>query len=370
MALTPMQTELSYIRTLPDRPRLSDGHTPESIKARFDRAGCELQAYLNHTLLPELQSTSDAQSGADAIGSGEIGTLPAGSVHSQLSALYALCQEQLARLQEAVSGIIPEGTVTLSRLEEDVQEKIEGAALRGLAHASFLHAGDYVFTAPRDGVYRVRMCGAGGGGSYYHPLYLAPSAVQGDEVLTGRGGAAGAYLETYLTLQAGQTLTLHVGAGGTANYSAVIEEPSDTALSETYDSMMTYAEEGEWHSAGGDTTLSLEGTLLFTCPGGNSATSCVLPTAVHPQDQPLLTGAGEPFLAESAVAAIGELHGSRGAATPLGHGAMMTADGQSLPATCGSGGHGGQMHVYHAYMLFDYRPSDGADGAVIVEYIQ
>lgn len=70
MALTPFSDDLDIIQKLDDEPNDVGGLTPAELKERFDRAGNLIKAFLNGTLIPELQQIADAAGGLDNIFAG------------------------------------------------------------------------------------------------------------------------------------------------------------------------------------------------------------------------------------------------------------------------------------------------------------
>ena len=55
MALTPFNKDIEYIQKLDDEPNDVQGLTSAELKKRFDQAGMDIKAYLNDTLLPNLE---------------------------------------------------------------------------------------------------------------------------------------------------------------------------------------------------------------------------------------------------------------------------------------------------------------------------
>lgn len=56
MALTKMTEDVNNIQKLSDRPNEIDGLTSAELKERFDKAGADIQTYLNSTLTTELDN--------------------------------------------------------------------------------------------------------------------------------------------------------------------------------------------------------------------------------------------------------------------------------------------------------------------------
>ena len=56
MAYTLFDTDVENISSLSDLPNAEDGYTSAQLKAIFDKAGVDIKAYLNGTLIPELNA--------------------------------------------------------------------------------------------------------------------------------------------------------------------------------------------------------------------------------------------------------------------------------------------------------------------------
>lgn len=56
MALTKMTEDVNNIQKLSDRPNEIDGLTSAELKEKFDKAGADIQTYLNSTLTTELDT--------------------------------------------------------------------------------------------------------------------------------------------------------------------------------------------------------------------------------------------------------------------------------------------------------------------------
>lgn len=54
--LTNLTANVNNIQTLSDLPNETDGLTPSALKEKFDKAGADIKAYVNGTLLPELET--------------------------------------------------------------------------------------------------------------------------------------------------------------------------------------------------------------------------------------------------------------------------------------------------------------------------
>lgn len=84
--LGPNYRGVDYVSELDNKPNDVGGLNPAQLKAVFDQAGMEIQAYLNNTLTAELE----AQTGAGNIGISAITGLTASTVQAALAALKTL----------------------------------------------------------------------------------------------------------------------------------------------------------------------------------------------------------------------------------------------------------------------------------------
>lgn len=213
MAFSPLEQALDYVEQLPDQPSLSEGYSPAELKRVFDRAAQEIKTYLNETLIAQLESALAGASGAESIGSAAANGIPAGTLHGQILALKALYDTFDRDFRDAVSGILPPGTIAFDRLDAATRQKIDAGANRDRAVFYRNVPGTYTFTAPRTGTYRIRLCGGGAGGTYANPLILDDSRLTNYAEYFGFGGASASALETYLDLTLGESFPLTVGAG-------------------------------------------------------------------------------------------------------------------------------------------------------------
>jgi hypothetical protein len=99
---------VDYVSKLDNKPNDVGGLTPAQLKAIFDQAGMEIQAYLNNTLTAELE----AQGAAGKIGVQDIGELDIGAGKNIQAALVALYQA----IQDATAGVLLDGSVTDAKL--------------------------------------------------------------------------------------------------------------------------------------------------------------------------------------------------------------------------------------------------------------
>lgn len=58
MAIPKFSDDLNIIGLLSDFPGSQDGLTPQEFKSKFDKAGLDLQRYINNTLIPAIENTT------------------------------------------------------------------------------------------------------------------------------------------------------------------------------------------------------------------------------------------------------------------------------------------------------------------------
>lgn len=112
--LTKITAEVETISALPDRPNQTLGLTSAQMKANYDLAGKIIKAFVNDTLIPELESTADSSSGADQIGTTAIKTGGAVTVQGALEDLKG-------EINGAVLGQIPDDSLTNAKLGTDIK---------------------------------------------------------------------------------------------------------------------------------------------------------------------------------------------------------------------------------------------------------
>lgn len=54
--LTRFTTNVNNIQALSDRPNTADGLTSQELKEKFDKAGIDIKAYLNDTMIAEIEN--------------------------------------------------------------------------------------------------------------------------------------------------------------------------------------------------------------------------------------------------------------------------------------------------------------------------
>lgn len=188
MKITKFDADVSNVSQLPDIPTIENGYTADVLKKTFDRAGEAIKEYINGVLIEELCGGE----GALKIGSAYIETVEGDSVQEKLETVGR-------KLSELAGGSIPDGTVTPEKFVESVRLFMTEGGVRVV---SYSEAGEYVFVPSKSGNHKIKVQGAGGGGS-----------VAGNRRCP-YGGGSGAYAEAYIRLEKGKEYKLTVGAGG------------------------------------------------------------------------------------------------------------------------------------------------------------
>lgn len=369
MSFPNLNHDFHHVRSLPDRPTLAQGYTPELLKEVFDRAGEEIKRYINETLLPALSATGEENSGAHSLGSGAIGDIPAGTLHSQLLALKEQKDALETLLHDAAAGLFVPESIPLSYLDSEARATINQAHSRNLTIGVFTTAGTHTFVAPRTGLYRLRMCGAGGGGSFYHPLIAIGGGPDTGETYACRGGASGAGVEAYLTLHENDVCTITLGAGGEVRK---VEENTLAVSEEGYDilDLQAYHENEDWISRGGESTFAhSESGLLFTCAGADPTKHAVHTTVHSRENAPHIlvhSGYNLRFLPGTPYEEMNPQ--SFGMPSLFGAGGDY-ADGESFAPSYGAGGQGGVLYLKGPLFNEVAAPTKGGDGAAFLEYV-
>jgi hypothetical protein len=104
MPIPTFTTNMQIIQALADLPNATGGLTAAQLKAKFDEGGEALKLYVNNTLIPALQATTNGASGADQIGATAIATSGT-TVQDILEWLYA-------QISTITLGQIPDGSLT------------------------------------------------------------------------------------------------------------------------------------------------------------------------------------------------------------------------------------------------------------------
>lgn len=97
---------VDYVSKLVDKPNDVGGLNAGQLKAVFDQAGLEIQAYLNNTLTAELEAVG----GAGNIGIQAITGIAATTVQGALEALRQA-------IEDATAGVLLDGSVTTAKLD-------------------------------------------------------------------------------------------------------------------------------------------------------------------------------------------------------------------------------------------------------------
>lgn len=113
MALPQITSDLKIIQKLDDYPNDVGGLSADELKAKFDEAGETIAEYLNETLLPAITAENTPFASTDGI--------KADTVQAAIMALYS-------QLQGLVLGAIPNGSVTLVKLADDVRTTLTNLA--------------------------------------------------------------------------------------------------------------------------------------------------------------------------------------------------------------------------------------------------
>ena len=114
MALTTFDVDVENITALADQPNDDQGLSADELKQLFDKAGVDIKAFLNDTLIPELEDAIAAAArgiATDSISGTYItdGTIPSQKLVSD------------AGLESVVTSVIRNYAVTLDKLSQPVQ---------------------------------------------------------------------------------------------------------------------------------------------------------------------------------------------------------------------------------------------------------
>ena len=124
MALTTCSITASVIAALDDLPNDVGGLTAAQLKAKFDEAGTNLKAYLNDTLIPELDTALAAKLTASVY-----------TTHAALTAsTAAIGHIRLATAAEVTTGTDDEKAVTPAGAKVELDKKllIAGGTMSGI----------------------------------------------------------------------------------------------------------------------------------------------------------------------------------------------------------------------------------------------
>lgn len=113
MAFTTFAGEVNNISQLSDTPTLTEGLSPDELKARFDLGNVRIKDYINNTLIPQLERDSAASSlGAQSVN----GFDPFSNVQAALSIIIS----HILDLEDEIgsSASIDDGAVTTQKLAD------------------------------------------------------------------------------------------------------------------------------------------------------------------------------------------------------------------------------------------------------------
>jgi hypothetical protein len=198
---------------------------------------------------------------------------------------------------------------------------------------------DATFTVP-NGVTRlmVELWGAGGGGAAGGP---APFGQNSQTIpSTGQGGGGGAYGRFFLDVVAGQTVSIHIGQGGSGGSATGDPTGGD----------------------GGDTWVSF-GPQQVTAAGGKGG-RLALQSALFPTGGP--GGSRNPAAAISRAGLAGG-HGNFGQSFPQGGSGGQVASGGTVLPLSGSGGNGGGV-LNPPHPLFNTGGIAGSNGYALLSW--
>ena len=129
MAFTNLTDDVAIISTLSDTPNATEGLSATQLKAKFDEAVGIIKTYLNSTLIAELSSTTDSDSGADNIGVTTITDITGNTIQAVLEDL----RNTLKSTTDSDSGadfvnntaISPFSATTLQSLLEELVTRLQ-----------------------------------------------------------------------------------------------------------------------------------------------------------------------------------------------------------------------------------------------------
>jgi len=244
--------------------------------------------------------------------------------------------------QQLVTSISASGVHSI--LEQLLLKGAGTWPLFGIGHLNYTTPGTYTFSVPA-GVNKISAMAVGGGGA-------------GDDGKTGDGGGGGgsggsAGYFNNLTVTPGDTLTIVVGAGGTATTSKGVQAPSGELSSITYGSFVLTAPGG------------IGGNPWSTNPGANP------PAAASAVNTPVGVtvagfaggGGGTGYNGGGGGGGAAGLagNGGNGSTAVLGDGRLYTT-GITASANTGGGG-GGQAHYSAGAATTNNGFSSGAGGS-------
>lgn len=348
MKFNRMEDALDFISRLPDRPTLSEGYTPEKIKAEFDRGVQALKKYINEDLLRQLEANGAGSSAAEKLGSAMISDLKGKTVYEQIVALKGLADSLREDLKNAVTGEIPDGSLGEEKLSSSLRDMLHAKDVQGLRCHSYTQQGVYTFTAPRAGLYRFRMVGAGGAGT------LINSSGEPVGSFDCHGGPSGAYAEFCRYLEKDASVSMVIGRGGAPVPEVTLGQVLDLEeLGEDFFTWMLAAQQGE------STEIYFSDTVRIAADGGNRGGGPVGVRTFDLGDTPVICYSGAP------ESLWGRERIAMGADSFLGVGGR-----RGKAPGFGGGGEGGRIRLETATkFVVEKLPAAGGDGAVFIEYV-
>ncbi len=346
MSFSRMMQATDHVARLPDRPGAAEGYTPEVLKAIFDQGATQIKEYLNSVLLQELEATGRGTSAAEQLGSAWIEGLTGQTVHQQLCSLLEELEKVKTESQQALLGQIPDGSLTETKLDPNLAALIYKSEARACVHAAYTDHGDYRFVAPIQGRYRLRVVGAGGGGTLCCPQAVGSGGVD------ATGGPSGAYAETTVILNRGQILSVSVGQGGVPAQYDVAQVLSNTEYYGNYIGQMLYS------SPGGESAVYITAEQRLVAPGGDCTMEAVKAQAHGSWEERAVTRSGLRCATEADKVL------RQGADSFLGQGGYGDTVG------IGAGGAGGRLSLdTDGNRRIVELPTRGGDGAVFIDFL-
>jgi hypothetical protein len=108
MALPKLEKDIEYISKLPDQPNDVGGLSAAELKAEFDKAGLDIQGYINDELIPQIES--DIEAAALGVGGG-------GAIASDKISNAAVTNPKIAD-SAVTTAKIADGAVTGQKLTD------------------------------------------------------------------------------------------------------------------------------------------------------------------------------------------------------------------------------------------------------------
>lgn len=100
---------INTIQSLSDNPNVDDGLSSAQLKAKFDLSAYEIKDYINNSLIPQFDSTSQTYSGAKKIGIFSIAGLTALNIQDALEQIVSI----------GLGGLPGDGTITDAKMASD-----------------------------------------------------------------------------------------------------------------------------------------------------------------------------------------------------------------------------------------------------------